>query len=125
MTEQYLGAVGIAEALQVSRHAAHKWRSRYPQESRHPFPEPDVEIDGIPGWRPDRLEEIVQWRAGLPGRGRGGGRPSTVVQEFIAVAARYGFDRDEALRTLDTFTEEFPDMSREEVGAWLIEKWRS
>jgi hypothetical protein len=71
MTEHYLGVIGIAEALGVSRHAVRKWRSRYPSESSHPFPEPDVDIDGAPGRRPPRLDEIMQWREGLPGRGSG------------------------------------------------------
>jgi transposase-like protein len=125
MTEHYLGGVGIAEALGVSRHAVHKWRSRYPSDSSHPFPEPDVEIDGVPGWRADRLDEIVQWRNGLPGRGAGGGRPSAARQEYLKHAAARGLERGEALRALLTFTEEFPEMTEPEVCAWLIEKWRS
>ena len=124
MTEHYLGGVGIAEALGVSRHAVHKWRSRYPSDSSHPFPEPDVEIDGVPGWRADRLDEIVQWRHGLPGRGAGGGRPSAARQEYLKHAAARGLERGEALRTLLTFTEEFPEMTEPELCAWLIEKWR-
>ena len=81
MTEHYLGVLGVAEALGVTRHAVHKWRSRHPAGSDRPFPEPDVEIDGAPGWRPDRVEEIVRWRDGLPGRGVGGGRPSAARQD--------------------------------------------
>ncbi len=27
---RYLGVVGVAEQLGVSRHAVHKWRTRYP-----------------------------------------------------------------------------------------------
>jgi hypothetical protein len=124
MTEHYLGGVGIAEALGVSRHAVHKWRSRYPGGSPHPFPEPDVEIDGVPGWRADRLEEIVRWRDGLPGRGAGGGRPSAARQEYLKRAAERGLGRDEALRALVTFTEEFPEMTEPEICAWLIDHWR-
>ncbi|MEU8141193.1 hypothetical protein [Nonomuraea sp. NPDC048901] len=124
MTERYLGGIGIAEALGVSRHAVHKWRSRYPSDSTHPFPEPDVEIDGVPGWRADRLAEIVQWRNGLPGRGAGGGRPSAARQEYLRHAAARGLERGEALRALLAFTEEFPEMTEPEVCAWLIEKWR-
>ncbi|WP_433514904.1 hypothetical protein ACQP2T_04355 [Nonomuraea sp. CA-143628] len=124
MTEHYLGGIGIAEALGVSRHAVHKWRSRYPSDSTHPFPEPDVEIDGVPGWRADRLAEITQWRNGLPGRGAGGGRPSAARQEYLRHAAARGLERGEALRALLAFTEEFPEMTEPEVCAWLIEKWR-
>ncbi len=124
MTERFLGVVGIGVALGVSRHAVHKWRSRYPSDSSHPFPPPDVEVDGAPGWRPDRLEEIVQWRNGLPGRGAGGGRPTAARQEYLKEAAARGMERDEALRALVTFSEEFPEMTEPEVCAWLIERWR-
>jgi transposase-like protein len=44
--ERYVGVLGIAEALGVSRHAVHKWRSRYPRDSAHPFPEPDTGLGG-------------------------------------------------------------------------------
>jgi transposase-like protein len=124
MPEQYLGVVGVAEALGVTRHAVHKWRSRYPAGSGHPFPEPDVEIDDTPGWRADRLEEIVQWRAGLPGRGAGGGRPSASRQTYMAEAVKHGLTADEALRTLDTFAAEFPEMTEPEICAWLVGNWR-
>ncbi|WP_433290400.1 hypothetical protein ACQPZQ_44080 [Pseudonocardia sp. CA-142604] len=125
MTEHYLGVIGIAEALGVSRHAVHKWRSRYPSDSSHPFPEPDVDIDGVPGWRPPRLDEIMQWREGLPGRGAGGGRPSASRQEYLREAAARDFTRDEALRALDALTEEFPEMTEPEICAWLVDHWRS
>ncbi|MEN3540866.1 hypothetical protein AAH991_37535 [Microbispora sp. ZYX-F-249] len=124
MTERYLGVLGIGEALGVSRHAVHKWRSRYPADSAHPFPEPDVEIDGTPGWRPDRLTEITEWRNGLPGRGAGGGRPTAARQEYLKEAAARGMDRDEALRALATLAEEFPEMTEPEICAWLIGHWR-
>jgi hypothetical protein len=123
MPVEYIGAVGIAEELGVSRHAVHKWRSRYPAESSHPFPEPDVEVDGTPGWRAGRVAEVKQWRDGLPGRGAGGGRPTAARQEYLFAAARRGLDRDEALRALQTFVDEFPEMTEPEVCAWLIEKF--
>jgi hypothetical protein len=124
MTERYLGVLGIAEALGVSRHAVHKWRSRYPSYVNHPFPEPDVEVDGAPGWRADRLEEMMQWREGLPGRGAGGGRPSAARQNYLSEALVRGMDRDEALRALANFTAEFPELTEPQVCAWVIEKWR-
>lgn len=77
-TAAYLGVVGLADKLGVTRHAVDKWLDRYPPDEKdgaHPFPAPDVEIDGVPGWAEDRLDEIRQWRAGMPGRGAGGGRP--------------------------------------------------
>ncbi|MEU6722169.1 hypothetical protein ABZ917_00495 [Nonomuraea wenchangensis] len=120
----YLGVVGIAEALGVSRHAVHKWRTRYPSGSDHPFPEPDVEVDGVPGWRPERVADIVRWRDGLPGRGSGGGRPTLARQEYLKEAAARGLTRDEAVRALATFAAEFPEMTEQELCAWLVGKWR-
>src|SRR5262245_32002134 len=124
MTVQYMGAAALGEALGVGRHAVHKWRSRYPADSDHPFPAPDIEIDGTPGWRPNRVDEVAHWRDGLPGRGAGGGRPTATRAEFIMAAAKYDFTRDEALRALTTFAEEFPEMTEQEVAAWVISKWR-
>jgi hypothetical protein len=124
MAERYLGVVGIGEALGVTRHAVHKWRSRHPAGSDHPFPAPDVEIDGAPGWRPDRVEEVVQWRNGLPGRGVGGGRPSASQQEYMKEAFARGLDEREALGLLDAMEEERPEMTRAQICAWLLERWR-
>ncbi|MEU8251814.1 hypothetical protein [Nonomuraea sp. NPDC048916] len=124
MTERYLGVLGIAEAMGVTRHAVHKWRTRYPNDSSHPFPGPDVEVDGAPGWRPDRIDQIVRWRESLPGRGTGGGRPTAARQDYLRQAAIRGLDRDEAMRALATFTAEFPEMTEPELCAWLLEKWR-
>ena len=123
MTERYLGVLGIAEAMEVTRHAVHKWRSRHPSGSDHPFPEPDVEVDGAPGWRPGRLEELMQWRDGLPGRGAGGGRPTAARQEYFTAATARGLNRDEATRALATFAAEFPEMTEPELCAWIIEKF--
>lgn len=124
MTERYLGVISIAEALGVTRHAVHKWRSRYPRESSHPFPEPDVEVDATPGWRAERLPQIVRWREGLPGRGAGGGRPSASRQDYLKAAAEHDLTRDEAIRALAVFAEEFPEMTEPELCAWIISKWR-
>ncbi|SEE90420.1 hypothetical protein [Jiangella alba] len=125
MVEHYVGVLGVAEAMSVTRHAVHKWRSRYPPDSDHPFPGPDVDVDGSPGWRATRLQEIVQWRDGLPGRGAGGGRPTAARQEYFRAAERRGLDRDEAIRALATFAEEFPQMTEPELCAWLIERFGS
>jgi transposase-like protein len=124
MTETYLGVVGVAEAMGVTRHAVHKWRSRHPPGSEHPFPEPDVEVDGAPGWRAARLEELMEWRDGLPGRGTGGGRPTAARAEYFRVAAEKGFTRDEAVRAIANFAEEFPHMTEPELYAWVIERFR-
>jgi transposase-like protein len=123
MTWNYLGVVGVAEALGVSRHAVHKWRTRYPVDSSHPFPEPDVELDGAPGWRPDRLPAIRHWRDSLPGRGAGGGRPTATRQEYLRIAMARDFTREEAERALTNFAEDFPEMTEPQLCAWIIEKW--
>jgi transposase-like protein len=123
MAERYVGVLGVAEAMGITRHAVHKWRSRHPDGSAHPFPPPDVEIDGIPGWRPNRLAEIMRWRDGLPGRGTGGGRPTAARLEYYKAAAARGLDRDEATRALANFVDEFPEMTEPEVCAWIIEKF--
>jgi hypothetical protein len=124
MTERYLGVLGVAEALGVSRHAVHKWRSRYPGDSAHPFPEPDIEVDGAPGWAAARLDEIMQWREGLPGRGTGGGRPSAARQRYLSEALARGLSRDEADRLLTAMGEEFPEMTEAQVCEFLLGKWR-
>ncbi|HEY0238691.1 MAG TPA: hypothetical protein VGC37_08600 [Friedmanniella sp.] len=46
MPEHYLGVVDLAGRW-VAR------ITRYPADSTHPFPEPDIEVDRSPGWRPD------------------------------------------------------------------------
>lgn len=125
MAERFLGVVGLADALGVTRHAVHKWRSRYPAGSDHPFPEPDIEIDGLPGWRPDRVEDVVRWRAGLPGRGAGGGRPSAKLQTYLNEAPAHGLTLDEALHTLRALGEEFPEMTEAEICGWLVDRWRN
>lgn len=102
----------------------HKWRARYPPESTHPFPEPDVEIDGAPGWAPHRVAEVERWRAGLPGRGAGGGRPSASWQRYLDRAAELGLDRDEAIRLVEAMTEEFPEMTEPQIHDWLIDRWQ-
>ncbi len=77
---QYLGVAGLARELGVTRQVVSNWRARYPSDSAHPFPLHDVEIDGLPGWAPDRVAEVQRWRDGMPGRGAGGGRPRTSAE---------------------------------------------
>ncbi|MET8846627.1 hypothetical protein [Amycolatopsis sp. NPDC004625] len=78
--EKYLGAASLAKRLGVSRSAVNKWRERYPQGSAHPFPAPDIDTDGAPGWHPLRLPEIEAWRTGMPGSGN----RLDSVEEFAA-----------------------------------------
>jgi hypothetical protein len=71
--EQYLSASDIGALLGVSASAVKTWRLRHPG-----FPAPDA-LTGrshpVAGWLPSRIPEIRAWRATLPGRGAGGGRP--------------------------------------------------
>ncbi|WP_249124372.1 hypothetical protein [Saccharopolyspora erythraea] len=121
---RYLGASGLAGRLGVSRSAVAKWRERHGPDSPHPFPVPDVEIDGVPGWRPARVSEVEHWRADLPGRGAGGGRPSAAEREYLRAAQSRGVSRDEARRVADAIEEERPEMRRPEIYAWLLAMWR-
>ena len=59
-TPRYLGPSELGTKFGVSASAVNKWVDRYPPGSDKPFPAPD---------------EIREWRAGMPGRGAGGGRP--------------------------------------------------
>lgn len=75
-TPRYLGTRELGGELGVSASAVAKWLDRYPPEADHPFPAPDVTVGDSLGWSPERLDEVRRWRAGMPGRGAGGGRPS-------------------------------------------------
>lgn len=85
----FYGVAGLADALGESRDVVRKWRERYPAGSAHPFPTPDVEVDGVPGWVPDRLDDIKLWRKNMPGSGAGGGRPRkiAVAMEWVGLVA--------------------------------------
>lgn len=80
MTVRYLGQAAIGRHLGVSRHLVGTWRNRY-RDTPTPFPEPDAwtgdgenDDKAIPGWLPERMDEIRAWKASLPGQGAGGGR---------------------------------------------------
>ncbi|MGW1679383.1 hypothetical protein [Saccharopolyspora sp. NPDC002376] len=103
---KHLSVAGLARELGVTRQAVTNWRARYGEDSDHPFPAPDVEIvvdvdddqaDGVPGWLPERIDEVRQWRTGLPGRGAGGGRPRLTTLEQLGanlIAASEEFDAE-------------------------------
>lgn len=81
MAARYLSQAAIGRQLGGGRHIVGTWRNRY-AGTPTPFPEPDVWIgDGddddraVPGWLPERMPEIAEWRKTLPGQGSGGGRP--------------------------------------------------
>lgn len=62
MASVYYSQADLSFMLGKDRHMVNVWRSRYSD-----FPEPDVEIGTIkkvPGWLPERLDEIVAWAEG-------------------------------------------------------------
>ncbi|GAA1029750.1 MULTISPECIES: hypothetical protein [Amycolatopsis] len=123
VVRQFIGASGLAERLGVSRSAVNKWRERFPFDSAHPFPAPDVEIDGVPGWLPERVSEVEYWRAGLPGRGNRDEQAAS-QREYLAEARARGLSVEEALRTVDAFADEYPERDREQIYAWLVSRFK-
>jgi hypothetical protein len=82
----YLTAADIAGHFGVPvRTVQNSWRARYgpgrtaEQVVKAPtMPQPDLYLGRQhpqAAWREDRLGELEAWRASLPGRGAGGGRP--------------------------------------------------
>jgi hypothetical protein len=71
-----------------------------------------------------RVAEVVHWRAALPGRGAGGGRPSASWQRYLERSAELGLDRDEAIRLVGAMTEEYPEMTEPQIHDWLIDRWQ-
>ena len=82
----YLLAADIAEHFGVPvRTVTNSWQARYgpdrtpEQIAKAPvFPRPDAYFGRAwprAVWLPERLAEIEAWRAALPGRGAGSGRP--------------------------------------------------
>lgn len=82
----YLSAADIAAHLGVEPGTVHTWRARYGSDrsveeiAKAPTcPQPDVTLGRRKpqaGWHPRRLAEWERWRASLPGKGSGGGRPA-------------------------------------------------
>ena len=76
---RYLSVAGIAASLDIKPATLAQAIWRNPD---HPVPRHDAEI--MPGhgkgpdkgWLPGRIPEWKVWRASLPGRGAGGGRPA-------------------------------------------------
>jgi hypothetical protein len=66
MADRYLSQHDISKLLGGGRTTVHVWRHRYPD-----FPEPDVQVGfgkrAVPGWRPERMDEIRAWLAAHPG----------------------------------------------------------
>jgi len=81
LNRQAVAAI-LGEATGADRPLKDKTVSQYLVESReggkyekHPFPTPDGYIGRGPWWRREREQEIRDWAAARPGRGKGGGRP--------------------------------------------------
>lgn len=74
---RYVGVAGIAKWFGVEPKTVTKWLIRYAET--HPWPKPDAQIGegegAVRGWLPERETEWRAWKASLPGRGAGGGRP--------------------------------------------------
>lgn len=62
MATRYLSQNDIARLLGAARHMVNVWRSRHKD-----FPKPDVEVGigsrSVPGWLPERMDEIKEWKA--------------------------------------------------------------
>ena len=78
---RYLGTRDVARVLGVDGRTVSQWLTRYPAGSAHPCPAPDVAVGDALGWAEGRLPEWETWRAGMPGRGAGGGRPRRSAAE--------------------------------------------
>jgi hypothetical protein len=85
----YLTAADIAAHFGVPANTVHLWRERYgPDRTAEAIlkaptcPQPDPVRVGVKRpvavWSEGRLGEWDAWRASLPGRGAGGGRPAGV-----------------------------------------------
>lgn len=65
MADRYLSQHDIARLLGVGRTMINVWRHRHGD-----FPEPDIELGigdrAIPGWRPERMDEVRAWLAEHP-----------------------------------------------------------
>ncbi|TDD24994.1 hypothetical protein E1287_37675 [Actinomadura sp. KC06] len=69
---RYLDRASVGALFGVSAQAVAKWQDRHGD-----FPAPDVHLGDrdLPGWLPERADEIRAWHAARPGQGAGGGRP--------------------------------------------------
>lgn len=75
----------VARLLGISKSTLATYRIRYGpngQYADHPFPQPDESLGRNLLWRADRRDELLEWSAGRPGPGAGGGRPHHVAYAF-------------------------------------------
>ncbi|MFJ9558059.1 hypothetical protein ACIRPH_30000 [Nocardiopsis sp. NPDC101807] len=99
---RHLGVADVARELGVPTGTVTKWIARYPYDiGHHPVPTPDARIGDVLGWRENRIDEWRTWRAGMPGRGAGGGRPKKqVARKKTAAEERFDAEQYEALAPL-------------------------
>jgi hypothetical protein len=67
----WLGYDELGTLLGVSGKTVERWVYRY--KDSHPVPKPNHATLML--WSPEQVPEWRVWRQGLPGRGKGGGRP--------------------------------------------------
>jgi hypothetical protein len=89
-TKTYWSVADIGELFGLTGHSVDRWRRRFGPDRTDAeiakvasFPEPDVFIGATrpnAGWDPAREAEIRAWKAQMPGRGAGGGRPRKDAQ---------------------------------------------
>jgi hypothetical protein len=66
---RYLDRAAVGAVFGVTARAVAQWQDRHPD-----FPAPDVLLGDreLPGWHPDRLDEIKAWHKDRPGQGAPG-----------------------------------------------------
>ena len=119
---QFLGYPALADAFGVSPRAVEIWRDRHPAGTAHAFPEPDVDIDGSPGWAPHRLPELLDWRSRLPRRTDLDFAPVT-RGAYLEAATERGLYMYEAANLLHALAEERPEMTEQELAGWMVDRW--
>lgn len=70
MTTHYVGYKGVGAWLGVPPGTVSKWVSRYAETA--PTPAPDADIEGRPGWLPERETDWRKWDTGRAGQGAPG-----------------------------------------------------
>lgn len=121
-TYRFLGCPALAEAFGVHPEAVTSWWTRHPAGSAHAFPEPDVVVDGAPGWSPERLPEILGWRDRLP-RLTDDVFPPVSRGAYLEAATARGLDLREATGLLKALAEVRPDLDEQERAGWVVDRW--
>lgn len=103
---RYAGTADVGRTLGVRTQTVTNWLNRYPPGSSHPCPAPDVVVGDVLGWEEGRLPEWEAWRAGMPGRGAGGGRPRKSPAEKLADGIVSEMERFERARDAEERAEE-------------------